>query len=157
MMNHLLTRCACFVLLADALCAQAAPEPWRDWNNLSQLRHGQEIQVETVQPVRKRSGRFVARDDAGITIDLGGGRSETLSKDDVRKVVLPLNIVKATVLYGAIAGGVVMAVLVGRKGTDLSSSGKAAFVGAGGGLGALGGWGIGSLAKYKMIYEAPKR
>jgi hypothetical protein len=150
---------ACFVAFSVMVHAQTPnrqAEPWRDWSNLSRLQFQQKLRVETAQPKRKLKARFVSHDDSGITIELSDGRSETIAKTDVRRLLAERESTKPAVLAGVAAGGIVFAALVAGE-EDIVPSGKALFIGIGAGIGALGGWGVGAMAKTKLIYEAPKR
>lgn len=139
---------------AEPASQTSRAEPWRDWSHVSQLRSGQKIRIETVSPKRKIEGRFVSSDEAGITLEPDGGTPRTIAKTEVRRVVASRDTLKYGLLIGAAAGAIVFAVLAART-DDIVASGKAVAVGFGAGIGALGGWGIGALARHKLIYEAP--
>ncbi len=141
---------------ATAETQSAQPEPWRDWRNVSRLQSGRKVRLETMQPKRKLKGHFVSSDDSGMTVQLANGKTETIAKTDVRKVLAERESMKYARLIGAAAGGIVFAVLMAKT-DDIVASGKAMFVGIGAGIGALGGWGVGALGRHRLIYEVPKR
>lgn len=145
-----------FGLIVYAQTTSREAERWSDWNHLSQLESRQKIRVETMQPKRKLKARYVASNESGMTILMSDGKSETIAKADVRRVLAERESTKPTVLAGAAAGCIVLAALVARE-EDLVPLGKALFVGIGAGIGALGGWGVSAMAKTRLIYEAPQR
>ena len=145
--------------LSNQVMAQTQParaEPWRQWNNVSQLQSGRRVRIETIQSNQKLNVRFVSSDDSGVTVHHADGKSETIARSNVRKILARRESMKYAPLIGAAAGGSVFAVFAAKLGEDLVPSGKALFVGVGVGIGALGGWAVGTLGRYKLIYEAPR-
>jgi|DewCreStandDraft_4_1066084.scaffolds.fasta_scaffold22660_3 hypothetical protein len=136
---------------------QVKIQPWNDWGRVASLKPQQKIRIVAIGPKRKIQGRYVSSDTEGITIENASGRTETVPRADVRRILSERKVTKAAVLIAAAAGAVILGFLVAGPGWDLSWSGKAIFVGAGAGLGALGGWGVGAMARAELIYEAPRK
>lgn len=135
------------VLPAGGSQAQVKIRSWNDWSSVASLKPQQRIRIVAIGPERKIRGRYVSSDSEGITIENARGRTETVPRADVRKILSERKITKAAVLTGAVAGAVILGLLVAGPGRDLSLSGKKFFVGAGAGLGALGGWGIAAVRR----------
>jgi hypothetical protein len=121
---------------------------------VAQLQSGRNIKIEVIQPKRKLKGRFVSSDSSSVIVEIKGGRKETIPRANVQKVQAERESMRYAPLVGAAAGGAVFAVFMAKLGEDLVPSGKALFVGIGAGIGALGGWGVGTLGQYTLIYQA---
>ncbi|HWR52568.1 MAG TPA: hypothetical protein VN428_15765 [Bryobacteraceae bacterium] len=144
------------LIMGLALAGQllnAQPDPWRLWN-LSPLQPGRELTVETFQPKRKVKGTFIAKDREAITIQLKSGTSETISRQNVRKVTAKRNAYNYAPLIGAAAGATTLGVLASRPRMDFSGTGKAMFAAIGAGIGALVGWAVRAAGNDELIYQA---
>lgn len=138
--------------------AVRAPEPWRDWTRVTDLRRNTEVRVETGNPKRDLRGILAAADAEGLTIDLAGpAGSLTIPRANVTKVRRPTRSMRRGAQIGAVGGAVVWAILVSRPGTDLTASGQAVLIGFGAGLGALIGLGAGAVDRYRLVYHAPAK
>lgn len=101
-------------------------------------------------------GRLIARDDAAITVELNGGGRQTFERTRLLRLETERESMRHAPTVGAVAGAAVAGGLVAGI-EDLVPTGKLVFAAAGAGIGALGGWGIGRLGRFKLIYEAPKK
>ncbi len=143
------------LLLAAQICgAQALPsKSGREWSNLSKLSPGRWLTVETDHSKSKEKGEFVSADDAGITVQLGSGQSQTIARDTISRVTASRKLRKAA-LIGAAAGAATIGGVGAAKG-DLSGAGVAAVIAGGAAFGALMGCIVQAAAGPAVIYEAP--
>ncbi len=149
------------ILWFQAASAEAqtvrASEPWRDWANVvAQSEPGDKIRLRLMQAPGSMRGRLIARDNAAITVELNGGGRQTFDRPRVRRLETEMESMRRAPAVGAAAGAAVAGGLIARV-HDIVPTGKLLFAAAGAGIGALGGWGIGRLGRYKLIYEAPKK
>jgi preprotein translocase subunit YajC len=76
-------------LLTAALLLPAAPVYGQDsqWKNVSALKPGERVWMKTAKGGRRGlTGKVVAADDNGVTLDLGKKGSKTVSRSDVQEV-----------------------------------------------------------------------
>jgi hypothetical protein len=149
-----LTLIACLVLMGQLLHAQA--DLWRYWN-LSRLQPGRELTVETFSPKRILKGAFVGREAEGITMRVKSGSSETISRQDIRKVTAKRKGYNYAPLIGAAAGATGFGVYATRPRMDLTGTGEATIAVLGAGIGALIGWAVKAAGNDEVMYQAPKR
>ena len=140
-------------LLCLALTVQA--KDWSDWNRVSALGKGNDIQVIRKGGAAVR-GRFSASSDVAVSLDTGQG-TVTVPRDEVAEVGRKGG--GKAKWIGAAVGGVAGALVGGAVGTRLANEGQAdkgavaAGVAAGGaGLGFLIGWSFDG--QYKPVYRA---
>ena len=153
-MKHFFRFAICLSLLAGLLSAQA--DPWRYWY-LSRLQPGRELMVETLEPKRKLKGTLVQRESDAITIQLKDGTSETISRQNVRKVMAKRKAYNYAPLIGAAAGATSLGIYASAPRMDFTGTGRAMFAVIGAGIGALVGWAFQAAGNDELIYQAPKR
>lgn len=138
------------LLAGHSLVGQSAPNS-SGWSNLSTVPIGSHVRMDLVQPESKLKGTLSSVDEAGITLDLGDGRMQTIGKTRVRKLQARGKIRKHAPVIGAAAGAVVLGALASRPGFDFVPSFVALCAAAGG----LAGFGIGMSVRYSTMYEMP--
>lgn len=145
------------LLLAAQICgAQALPnKPGREWSNLSKLSPGRWLTIETDHSKSKVKGAFVSADDAGLTVQLGSGQSQTIARDTISRVTASRKL-RTAALIGAAAGAATIGGVGAAKG-DLSGAGVAAMVAGGAAFGALMGCIVEAARGPVVIYEAPSK
>jgi hypothetical protein len=141
------------LMLTPAVIAHAADRDPHDWNNLRELRSGQQVEIVRMDKTRVR-GRFAAVDDSSITIRAESGDRSVLRGDTFRVISREkARRLRSAAIGAAILGGAALvAGAAARSHGDPETSGIVApltIVGAG--IGAAIGMGF---ANYPTVYVA---
>lgn len=144
------------LMLAGQICGSQTilAQARQQWSNLSSVPPGRTVTVHLQNAETKVKGKLSSVNEHSVTVLLKDGNAQVIARDEVRKLSASRGKVSAEVLIGAGLGASVTAVKVGQE-DDFTKSGRAAFILAGAGLGALVGYIVHVVRGPKVIYEAP--
>lgn len=123
----------------------------KEWSGLTALSSGETIKVK-LRNGKPVTGRFAGLHDADIVVRTRQGE-HVIPKTDIQRISVRRPAAKYAPLIGLATGFGVMVGILGNGG-DLVASGYAAYLGAGAGIGYLGGWLVGKAAPDKVVYDA---